>query len=73
MGNAIAKLREINASHVPAYQDSPSAPRAALNWQVARHRRMEHLALQDVSFGTLQGFESQFTWAKERVLRYQFP
>lgn len=73
MGNAITKLRGINTFHVPAYQQSFTVCRAALNWQAARHKRMEHLALQDMSFGTLQGIEAQFTWAKERALRYRFP
>lgn len=73
MGQTLTKLQKTTSSHVPAYQQSLTVRRAAENWQAARQRRMTHLSLQGMSFGTSHGMETKFTWAEEIKLRYGFP
>lgn len=72
MGIAISKLRQTNASHVPAYQNNRAVSCAAVKWQAAREQRMKHLSLVDFSFATGQGMEIEFTLEKELELRYEF-
>lgn len=55
--------------HKPTYQSDWGVQRAALTWQMARQKRMEHLADLSVIYNSSTGMALTFSWEREYELR----
>ncbi|KAL0639025.1 hypothetical protein Q9L58_001907 [Maublancomyces gigas] len=69
MGFGISSLRNLYTSHTPSYQSDTKVHMTAMDWQEARHARINNLSLQNISYETVSGLHIGFQWQLEIQLR----